>query len=232
MKYFIKLTFGVLLTLTSLISCNKNDEETELNDKFIDASKYGQYHNELLKSYFDNKGKANDYITLYNELGQHFNNLHKNILTKRETEFYKSRLLEVGGENLEITPENYRSITTKGIKLFYSEKTEKVLLDLFYNSSRPEEVLKEFNELLNDKTINEIEKNEIEKMLSVYKASMKFWSNGIYAKNTNKGCDPNHQVFFADAVGCMFGGLGSVGYSWAIYTLQNKSTSQDDRHCI
>ena len=29
-----------------------------------------------------------------------------------------------------------------------------------------------------------------------------------------------HQVFFADICGCMFGGVGSVGFSWAIYSIQ------------
>jgi hypothetical protein len=102
-----------------------------------------------------------------------------------------------------------------------------VLLDLFQNLSNPKIVIKALNELLNDRETPEVEKNEIEKMLIVYKSSMEYWTNRNFDFNKKNNpvtdtyaCDHMDQVFFADAVGCMFGGLGSVGYSWAIYSMQ------------
>jgi|GEM_PF-3518254 len=227
MKNTIKLTFGVLLTFAIFISCTKNEGDVKLNQGFIESSKYGEYHNELLKSYNNKNGKAKDFIALYDELNLLFNDLHKDKLTYEENKFYKNRLIKVGDGNFEITPRNYQLITIKGIKLFYEGKTEMVLLDLFQNPSNPKIVIKALNELLNDRETPEVEKNEIEKMLIAYKSSMEYWTNRNFDFNKKNNpvtdtyaCDPMDQVFFADAVGCMFGGLGSVGYSWAIYSMQ------------
>lgn len=223
MKNILKLLIGLFITIITFISCNKNEENVENNQLFIDAKAYGEYHNELLKSYHENNGKAQNFLTLYDELNSNFNKSHVNILSEKESLFYRNRLLKIGAGNLEITKANYFSITEKGIKEFYSLKTQQVLLKLLHNAEEPNEVLNNFNNLIIDNDISIKEKNEIEKMKNVYNASIIYWSNekfNLKTNNTSK-CNPSQQVFFADAVGCMFGGLGSVGYSWAIYSLQN-----------
>ena len=209
-----KLFYSIIAI--ALMGCTTNAQSE------MKPEDYGKFHNEILKAYIDNKGHANDFIKLYDELNIISKKNNTYAITDEESTFYKNRLTEVFGENTEINVENFKSATVDGIKKFYSEKAASVLLKFFENSESSDEVLKAFDILLNDKEISEKEKVEIEKMISVYKSSMEFWNSNTANKG---GCDPWRQIFFADAVGCMFGGIGSVGYSWAVYEMQHQASS-------
>ena len=242
MRKIIKSILAVSLFIIILNSCNSNDYtnekgaddkvdknlmSNEINDDFIKAEMYGIYHNELLKVHINlhNKVKKLNFISIYDNLRTEFDKLHTNSLTNEEYNFYKKRLISVIGENGELITENYKKITTKWIKKFYSTNIQLILLDLLEEPKSPDEVNVIFEKLISDKEVVASEKNELKKMLNVYNASVIFWGTNDtkVAIESKVACNPAYQVFFADAVGCMFGGLGSVAYSAFVYSAQQQN---------
>jgi hypothetical protein len=212
------LLFGVIATV---LFSNLSFGQDQLN--FIKPEMYGNYHNELLKLYSDKYSyeEIPAFSILYDNLKKEFDILHPNVLSDAENQFYKNRLIEVLGNETTLNSANYEYLTTKGIKKFYNPKIQIVLIDLLVNPKNPEEVINNLNILLNDESMNSNDVNEIKKLLSVYTSSIEFWKdNTSFKYDAKKKCDPAHQVFFADLIGCMFGGIGSVGMSWAIYSIQ------------
>jgi len=77
-------------------------------------------------------------------------------------------------------------------------KTQTALIDLLENPKVPEETINILNNLLADKSMTSNDINEIKKLLSVYKASVQFWTNSSFAFDTSskKKMRSNASSFF------------------------------------
>ena len=246
----VYLAIIILVSAIVFVACNNDEISTESskekdflstdksfskisssNENFIKPEMYGVYHNELLGIYYKNHS-INENIsfkTIFKTILNDFRKIHSNTITEAEIAFYTNRIDEMIGENTLVSRVNYNTIITNSINKYCSVKLQDTFIDLLNNTQDPKTVLARVNSLMNDKTISKEDIDFLKKFKSVYHASMIFWKDKNIS-TTNKlisnseqlvaPCDPMHQVFFSDAVGCMFGGLGSVGMSWAIYTLQ------------
>lgn len=197
-------------------------QETE---NFIKAEMYGTYHNQLLEVYTKKYKdvKTTNFIDLYDNLKKEFEILHPNVLTNEEYLFYRNRLISIFGKEGNLNSSNYHELTMKAIKMYYSPKTQKILINLLESPRAPEEVSVILQNLLEDKELPSSEINEIKKLQSVYLASVKFWPISTNNLDNNKyKCNPKHQQYLADAFGCVWGGLGAIAYSWLIEEMQNQ----------
>ena len=217
------LLFGLIATVVFTSSTFAQ------NDNFIDADMYGTYHNEVLEVY-SNKYKDSqetNFIKIYETLKTEFDVLHPKVLTDEEYLFYKNRLITILGADGNLNSRNFRDQTIKGIKKFYTQKTQLVLIDLIENPKAPTLVNKILQNLFSDSDLPDLEINEIKKLISVFSASIKYWSVP-FSDDNKKACNPKHQLYIADIAGCMFGGLGSIGLSWLVDEMQ----SQNGGGCI
>lgn len=217
-----KVIFGLIATVMFLnLSLGQN------NENFIKPEMYGTYHNELLEIYSkkDIRTETINFFNLYDNLKKEFDVLHPNVISNEEYLFYKNRLVSVLGENGNLNSTNFVEITIKGIKKYYTnEKTQLALISFIETPKAPSEVNIILQNLLNDKELNNSEINEVKKLVSVFNASIKYWNVPMNdnSSTVEMKCNPKHQVYLADIAGCMFGGLGSIAYSWLVDEMQQQ----------
>jgi hypothetical protein len=229
-----KIVF-LLFLANIIVSCNSNDEldKTNLDKDFIPASSYGYYHNALLDYSLNGMKSKNptDILDMYDELKNTSNILFPDMLSENEYLFYRNRMGTILDNNNEQKNSfNLIEFAILSINTFLSNEASNQLVSLLENNEGPQEVNQVFTNLLNSETLTETEKNEILKMKNVYNSSVGFWNNENNKNYFNKEmeCDPQDQIFLSDAVGCLFGGLGAVGFSWFCYEAQ----SQNGGGCI
>jgi hypothetical protein len=167
---------------------------------------------------------------VYDELKYKSDILFPKMISENEYLFYRNRMLTIFENNEQKNNFDLIDFEILSINTFLSNEASKQLVTLLKNNENPQKVNQVFTNLLNNNTITEIEKNEILKMKIVYNSSVDFWNAKHYHKNLEKTiqCNPQHQIFLSDAVGTLFGGLGSVGFSWFCYEAQ----SQNGGGCI
>ncbi|MDR6968048.1 hypothetical protein J2X31_002063 [Flavobacterium arsenatis] len=193
---------------------------------------YGIYHNEILGIYLDKFSLSSEptFTEVYNEILAEFELRYPNTLSQEERLFFEERIYTTfNSQNNNFNEDNYHSITESAIQTYYSPKLQTFFLPLLANPESPADVLNKLREFRRDNLLTTDEVLELDKFKNVLGQSALFWDDysiknpSAYNSLAQRGpCDPYYQIAFADAVGCMFGPLGSIGYSTMIYAMTKK----------
>lgn len=201
-----KLIFGLLATvLFGLIGYSQTNN-------FTPSSKYGELHNEFLKITRE-KFIINENSTIqemFYFIVNEYNMKYSNELSDAELNFYIERINYAFGVNRKIkslTSEGMNEAYNKGVQKYGTQKLYAFQNDLLKRNESFEITLNKLNSLNknNDLTVTEID--DINKMVSVLKASNEFWL--VVYPNTQvvaNRCSPIAQRCLADLGGGWLGG--------------------------
>lgn len=230
----LSILFILFIGTLSFNSCNENEEKIEeqnYNKIFYRNIDYGKIHNQGLETYYKKyKKNETDFFIILERMNE-INN--KEGLFKKNQKLTRSNLTNfasffLGTSNIknknsdnqiDYVNRSNEMINYFNEKGFYSNQLKLLLSELLNNNSSPEEIRKKMGEYYSK--ANEQEKDIIYALLSIYNASDKFWSK--LENNSRKkgmklylGCNPGHQVRFADALGGIFGGMLASASSFGV----------------
>ena len=244
-KSFLTGTFFILMSISCSeyngVEPNTNLKEANRETKVsnaIDLEDYGAYHNEVLSVFLEEVDKDNRRSQKENSI-----NFRELIIQIKETVDGKNPTLineldfretlenidEVFGSFQDKNPEfDYYRITERLFELKTSKRIGVLFSDFLYGNHPYEEIIRMVDSFKMENNLSSIEREQITKFKVTLSASKELWDEKVsYFHSSKWPCKPAEQQYLADAFGSLWGGLGAVGYSYAVYELQGGGA-----HCI
>ncbi len=198
---------------------------------------YGSYHNRILSMYLESQerkseiffsnGDLSDFKKLIEYIKETVDTEDPNLISEEDYFLTLRNIEEVFGQlKRENQTLDYYTVTQRLLDLKTSGRVNRLLSDFLYKDYSYQEILQKMEKFKEENHLSKNEENQILKFESTFKASKRIWDSKKHIL-TFKACNPIDQQYLADAYGAMFSGLGAVGYSYAVYKLQD-----DGKHCI
>ncbi|WP_420402099.1 hypothetical protein [Flagellimonas sp.] len=238
-KSFLTGTFFILLSI-SCSEYNATEPNTNLKEAnreikvsdAIDLENYGEYHNEVLSVFLEVvdkdkshslKGNSINFRELIIQIKETVDGKNPTLINEQDYRETLENIDEVFGSFEDKNPEfDYYRITERLFKLKTSKRIGALFLDILHGSYSYKEILKIVDSFEMEHDLSFIEREQIAKFKVTLVASKELWQGKSIRIPISKGdCEPAAQQYLADAFGTIWGGLGAVGYSFAIYALQN-----------
>ncbi|MFD2100749.1 hypothetical protein [Flagellimonas iocasae] len=238
-KSFVK---GVII-ISFMISCSEsnNPESETLLDKsvqnieeivVIEPEEFGIYHNKILSVFLTEVGKnksisskksISDFKSLLFLIKETVDEKDSTLINEQDYELTIQNLDEVlaSFDNTD-TPLDYYSLSQRLFELKTSKRLASLFSEFLYGNYSYDRVLEKTNLFKKRFSLSSKEMIHIIQFENTLKASKEIW-DGIPKRFSSAkwDCKAQDQQYLADAFGALFGGFGAVGYSYAIYILQD-----------